>query len=88
MGCCTVLNFFKSYIPSLSVRSGILIFAFGKEKFNIENIMFNISDICFGGPIKKARFPWSGNPAVSVRSVAFRPRLAAGLALICFPSKL
>ncbi len=34
------------------------VFDFGKEKFNIENIMFNISDICFGAPIKKARFPY------------------------------
>jgi len=43
--------------------------------------MFNIFDICLRGANKKSQVPWSGNPAVSVRSVAFRPRLAAGLAL-------
>jgi hypothetical protein len=47
----------------------------------MENIMFNISDICLQGADKKSQVPLSGNPAVSVRPVAFRRRLAAGLAL-------
>ena len=57
------------------------IFDFGKEKFNIENIMFNIFDIRLGPPTKnRATLP--GNPAIFLKDPWLSvPTLRMGLAL-------